>query len=62
LLLDIAPHLPEYENRTRLCAENWAQAIEPFPSVTENASRIKFERRKEGSNVAIRERLGSFRF
>ncbi len=26
LLLDIAPHLPEYENRTRFCAENWDQA------------------------------------
>jgi hypothetical protein len=25
LLLDIAPHLPEYENRTRSCAENWDQ-------------------------------------
>jgi hypothetical protein len=26
LLLDIVPHLPEYENRTRFCAENWDQA------------------------------------
>jgi hypothetical protein len=26
LLLDIAPHLPEYENRTRFCAENGDQA------------------------------------
>ena len=25
LLLDIAPHLPEYENRTRFCAENGDQ-------------------------------------
>jgi hypothetical protein len=27
LLLDIFPHLPEYENRTRFCAENGDQAI-----------------------------------
>jgi hypothetical protein len=26
LLLDIFPHLPEYENRTRFCAENGDQA------------------------------------
>ena len=26
LLLDILPHLPEYENRTRFCAENRDQA------------------------------------
>jgi hypothetical protein len=26
LLFDIAPHLPEYENRTRFCAENGDQA------------------------------------
>jgi hypothetical protein len=28
LLLDIVPHLPEYENRTRFCAENGDQATE----------------------------------
>jgi hypothetical protein len=42
LLLDIAPHLPEYENRTRFWAENWAQATEEvgvivFPTNDETA-------------------------
>ena len=35
LLLDIVPHLPEYENRTRFCAENGDQAnVGSIPGLT----------------------------